>query len=124
MTELYSVTIHRKKIVTRYLDPKGKKTESFEETITETYHDLPLGTARGYMKLDPKAVIEIQDTVVNRFEKPKQSFHVSGNSTAERYGTPRKAKAGDGRTAVKPVEKVPAQASYADVVNSMMKDGA
>lgn len=125
MTQLYSVTIHRKKVITKYLDPKGKKTETYEEMIEETYHDLPLATARGYMKLDPGAKIEVQGEQVNHFGKTSKSFHVSGASTTERYGSGRNSKAGDGGTVFKPAEQPAAQpASYADVVNAMMKDGA
>lgn len=126
MTQLYSVTINRKKVITKYLDPKGRKTETYEELISETYHDLPLATARGYMKLDPAAVIAVQGQQINRTESPKKSFHVSGANTTERYGNPayRKAKQGDGGTVMKPAEKAPAPSGYADVVNQMMKDRA
>lgn len=125
MTQLYSVTINRKKVITKYLDPKGRKTETYEETISETYHDLPLATARGYMKLDPAAVISVQGQQINRFESPKKSFHVSGANTTERYSSGRNSKAkGDGGTVVKSAATpAPQPSSYADVVNQMMKDG-
>ena len=120
MTQLYSVTIHRKKVITKYLDPKGKKTETYEEVITETYHDLPMATAQGYKKLDPLAQIIAQQDRIDRFEKIKGSFHVKGDSTAERYGK-RRTKIEDDVLVVAETPKVGA-ATYADVVNEMMKE--
>jgi hypothetical protein len=121
MSQLYSVTINRKKVITRYLDPKGRKTETYEELIQETYRDLPLATARGYKSLDPNAVIEVQSQQIDRHEPSKRSYTVRGHSTAERYGA-RKPEPKAASTPKAPA--TPAPASYADVVNSMMKDHA
>lgn len=115
---LYSVTIHRKVIVTKYLDKKGKQTETYEEMVEQTFHDLPYVTCLGYKKLDPQAIISQQATPVQIKDTFKGKFTVSGKSTSERYGAPK----------AKPVEKseapVQKQKGYADVVNAMMKDVA
>ena len=114
---LYSVTIHRKKIITKYLDKKGKQTEQFEELITETYHDLPYVTCLGYKKLDPNAVISQQAAPVQAKDTFRGKFTVSGKSAGARYSAPKSSTPSE-----KPV--VPKQQGYADVVNKMMKDVA
>lgn len=116
---LYSVTIHRKVVVTKYLDPRGKKTETYEDLIEQTFHDLPYSTCLGYKKLDPAAVITQQDAPVQIKDTFKGKFTVSGKSSSARYAAP--------KTETKPAAKsdpAPKQQGYADVVNKMMKDVA
>lgn len=116
---LFSVTIHRKKIVTKYLDKRGKKFEQYEELITETYHDLPIATCLGYKKLDPNAVIVAQDDATPTKNDYRGKYTVRGESAAAVYSSKKSGFS-------KPVEKpeAPKRQGYADVVNTMMKDVA
>jgi len=59
MSALYSVTLHRRQLVSTF-DAKGKKIDEREELIGVTFNDLPFSTAQAYKDKDPNAVITRQ----------------------------------------------------------------
>ena len=121
MTQLYTVTINKKAIITTYHDKRGKNFTTREEIVPQVYHDLPMATALGYRELDENAVITAQEIVVSGRQAPViGNYNVRGTSTAAQSRTTFK------RAEPKEVEATftKRDEGYAGVVNAMVKDAA
>ena len=82
MSQLYSVTFHRKQLVSVF-DTKGRKVEDKEERVSVTLHDLPYTTAEAYKGKDPNAIITRQYDQAQR--GGKTSFKHQGRGAGGSY---------------------------------------
>ena len=117
MTQLYTVRLERKRLVTNY-DIKGNITSREELKIGECYHDMPFSTADAYRKLFPEANVQIeaQERAVSNLEFSKRRVEIYAGGERKSSVTEAKPKA------EKPVVAV--AHDYSAVVNSMIKGGA
>lgn len=119
MTELYTVRMKRKQIVSIF-DARGKKIREETRLLDQVYTDLPYSTALMYREKSPDADVKIERQVPEREVRSRAKHKVITSGIAE-Y-SPRKRSSAEEKPARK--DEAPAAHDYKALVNEMMKEAA
>ncbi|SER28450.1 hypothetical protein SAMN05216548_11498 [Faunimonas pinastri] len=121
MSDLYTVTLSRKKIITSC---QGKTKTTREELIEEKYTGLPLLTAQRYRELFPDANVQIVREYAE--DSRRSSVRLASEKTERRRteypGNARKP-ASQHAAASKPSTTI-RHGDYAELVNTMTREAS
>ncbi|MBO6507551.1 MAG: hypothetical protein JJ979_03535 [Roseibium sp.] len=123
MTDLYTITLRNKKLISVF-DPQGNKTGEREEFVNQVIADLPMRTVNTYKKMFPDSFVGFELQVPDRRNSKKTTYKTKGKGKPVTVKTDKQLETAPTGMSKGPITVKGSGQGYSQVVNDMIKEAS